>query len=278
MANGERHKIFAGSLPPDTTQEELMIVFGTYGNPVDIHLMGGKSTSGQCCAFVVYDSRDAAESAIASLDGVYAMREDGSAPIRVSWARPGPDRGSGAPRAPQTVAPAHHHHQPAMVKPQLQQTLLAAPAAPVHVPARVVAGHSVGAVAHHQQQLHASQGGHQAAPCAGGLGAGGVVPPPPPPDPTLMKQKTKLFVGNLPPDISQEAINIVFSHYGTVTNIHIMVGKAKSGQACAFVEYSAPIEAETAVLTLHEKYEIRPGDGAILVKYAAPGGGRAGPY
>jgi len=105
-----------------------------------------------------------------------------------------------------------------------------------------------------------------------------VIPPPPPPDPGLMKQKTKLFVGNLPADIQEEAINIVFSHYGTVTNIYIMSGKAKSGQACAFVEYSAPIEAETAVLTLHEKYEIRPGDGPILVKYAQPGATRAKPY
>merc|ERR1719210_259345 len=106
---------------------------------------------------------------------------------------------------------------------------------------------------------------------------GGAVPPPPPPDPLIMRQKTKLFVGNLPSDISQEAIHLVFSYYGTVTNIHIMAGKAKSGQSCAFVEYSAPIEAETAVLTLHEKYEICPGDGCIMVKYAnsTP---RTGPY
>lgn len=104
------------------------------------------------------------------------------------------------------------------------------------------------------------------------------MPPPPPPDPGVMKQKTKLFVGNLPSDIQEEAINIVFSHYGTVTNIYIMTGKAKSGQSCAFVEYSAPIEAETAVLTLHEKYEIRQGDGPILVKYAQPGSSRARPY
>jgi len=61
---------------------------------------------------------------------------------------------------------------------------------------------------------------------------------------------------------------MVFSHYGTVTNTHIMQGKSKSGQACAFVEYSTPLEAETAVLTLHEKYEIRPGDGVIIVKHA----------
>merc|ERR1712216_1101791 len=79
----------------------------------------------------------------------------------------------------------------------------------------------------------------------------------------------KLFVGNLPTDIQQDAIKMVFGTYGNVTNIHIMAGKSKSGQSCAFVEYSTPIEAETAILTLHEKYEIRPGAGNILVKYAS---------
>merc|ERR1712129_330731 len=80
--------------------------------------------------------------------------------------------------------------------------------------------------------------------------------------------RTKLFVGNLPTDIQQEAIRMVFAHYGNVTNIHIMQGKSRSGQACAFVEYATALEAETAILTLHEKYEIRPGEGAIMVKYA----------
>merc|ERR1719245_431894 len=81
--------------------------------------------------------------------------------------------------------------------------------------------------------------------------------------------RTKLFIGNLPTDIQQEAIRMVFSHYGQVTNIHVMQGKSRSGQACAFVEYATPLEAETAILTLHEKYEIRPGEGNIMVKYAS---------
>merc|ERR1719203_933391 len=89
--------------------------------------------------------------------------------------------------------------------------------------------------------------------------------------------RTKLFVGNLPTDVQQEAIRMVFSHYGNVTNIHVMQGKSRSGQACAFVEYSTPLEAETAILTLHEKYEIRPGEGAIMVKYANSAA-RAMPY
>jgi len=289
MSNGERYKIFCGSLPSDCTQEDLMTVFSTYGTPTDVHLMSGKSTSGQCCAFIVYESRDAAESAIKSLDGIYSMREDGSGPVRVSWARPQHERGAAAPpprthlpAAPQMVAPAPPvHHQPVLVAPpshRYQQHHTPVVIQPRHV------GPPIGALvapAFHAGPPSGSGRGSVPAPWhetshTGGMP--GVIPPPPPPDPSVMKQKTKLFVGNLPADIQEEAINIVFSHYGTVTNIYIMSGKAKSGQACAFVEYSAPIEAETAVLTLHEKYEIRPREGPILVKYAQPGTTRARPY
>eukprot|EP00930_Biecheleria_cincta_P075790 TRINITY_DN62991_c0_g1_i1.p1 TRINITY_DN62991_c0_g1~~TRINITY_DN62991_c0_g1_i1.p1 ORF type:complete len:148 (+),score=27.45 TRINITY_DN62991_c0_g1_i1:2-445(+) len=102
--------------------------------------------------------------------------------------------------------------------------------------------------------------------CASGCAAGvGMIPGA---VPTVHHQKTKLFVGNLPADITAEVLALVFRTYGTVTNTHIMAGKSKSGQSCAFVEYMTPLEAETAVLTLHEKYEIRPGDGSIIVKYA----------
>lgn len=292
MANGERYKIFCGSLPSDCTQEDLMTVFSTYGTPTDIHLMAGKSTSGQCCAFIVYDSHDAAESAIKSLDGIYSMREDGSGPVRVSWARPQNDRG-GAPPPQRTHTPAAQqvvghappqHHQPVLVAPPSQR--YQQHHQPVVIQPRHV-GPPIGALvapAYHAGPPSGSGRSssvppwHEAGHGGGGGGYHGAVPPPPPPDPGIMKQKTKLFVGNLPSDIQEEAINIVFSHYGTVTNIYIMTGKAKSGQACAFVEYSAPIEAETAVLTLHEKYEIRQGDGPILVKYAQPGSSRARPY
>merc|ERR1719356_504183 len=100
----------------------------------------------------------------------------------------------------------------------------------------------------------------------------------PPPMMQQPQQRSKLFVGNLPADIQQEALMMVFGHYGSVTNVHIMQGKSRSGQACAFIEYSKPVEAETAILTLHEKYEIRPGEGNIWVKHANQSGPRSNPY
>jgi len=232
-----KHKLFVGSLPQEISIDELTVVFNTYGSTSDIHIMQGKATSGQGCAFVVYDSADAAQSAVNALNGVYSFREDGSPPISVSWARQGGggDKGGGKGGFG-AVAP----------------------------PSSLMGGGG---------GWGGSFGGQpQLAHAVGGLG--GYNPPPPPSAP--VSGTNKLFVGNLPQDIQQEAIRMVFGHYGTVTNVHVMNGKSKSGQSCAFVEYTAPLEAETAVLTLHEKYEIRPGEGAILVKYANSGGGKGG--
>lgn len=304
------HKLFVGNIPSDISQQDLTAVFSTYGTPKDIHLMGGKSTSGQSCAFVVYDSRESAELAMTSLDNIYSIREDGSPPLSVKWAKgSGPEATGVAAVAPTSLAP----------QPQAADFLgavaglgagLGATAAPVGLTAAGVnpldfaaaaaAAASASAppviqssaaplmpmstalspldVSIANSSIHASLGGQ-----VGQVIGGGVVNPPPPPPLQMQQQKTKVFVGNLPADITQEAVQFVFGNYGTVTNIHVMAGKSKSGQSCAFVEYVSPLEAETAILTLHEKYEIRPGEGVILVKYAnnqtGPGGmARMRPY
>lgn len=77
----------------------------------------------------------------------------------------------------------------------------------------------------------------------------------------------KVFVGNLPPDITKDALYRVFSTYGHVFDLHVMLGKADSGQACAFVEYTTQFEAETAIECLHNNYEIRVGEGKIICRF-----------
>jgi len=285
------HKLFVGNLPSDVTQPEITAVFSTYGAPKDCHVMAGKSTSGQTCAFIVYDSMESAELAIASLDGKVAMREDGSSPMTVKWAK-----GSGPEATAAAAAAAVSLGAPAALGQQPQAAALLTSAVAGFSPG-AVAGLGAGALAATAATAApAPMGAQLALPgldlaslqtvqngLAGAVIGGGVVNAPPPPPLQMQQQKTKVFVGNLPPDITQEAVQFVFGNYGTVTNIHIMTGKSKSGQSCAFVEYISPLEAETAILTLNEKYEIRPGHGVILVKYAnnqtGPGGvARMRPY
>merc|ERR1719486_1903766 len=91
-------------------------------------------------------------------------------------------------------------------------------------------------------------------------------------------QPCKLFIGDLPGDIAREALVAVFSTYGTVTDVHLMTGKSRSGAACALVEYSNQTEAQTAIATLHQKYEIKPGSGMITVRHfeGSKGKGKGG--
>jgi RNA recognition motif-containing protein len=240
------HKLFVGNLPSDVTQEDLKTVFNTYGTTTDVHIMSGKSSSGQICAFVVYETFEAGEVAIASLDSKYCIREDSTSPIQVKWAKP-----PGAAPAPQQTYPPVGGYQPLQTAP-LQYSAFAPP---------VTANYGIPDYGIPAVGGYGAFGGAMMAATAAPTGLIGT-------SPALGGGTSKLFVGNLPTDIQQDAIKMVFGTYGTVTNVHIMAGKAKSGQSCAFVEYSSPIEAETAILTLHEKYEIRPGAGNLIVKYS----------
>lgn len=90
----------------------------------------------------------------------------------------------------------------------------------------------------------------------------------------VMKQvsvldEPKLFVGNLPKDVTADELRLVFSMYGYVADLHVMSGQAKSGASCAFVTYDTNVEADSAVRALHGIYKIRQGSGdAVIVRYA----------
>mmetsp|Transcript_16259 Transcript_16259/g.44785 ORF Transcript_16259/g.44785 Transcript_16259/m.44785 type:complete len:368 (-) Transcript_16259:52-1155(-) len=93
----------------------------------------------------------------------------------------------------------------------------------------------------------------------------------------------KLYVANLPTDITRDAIMYVFSTYGRVQDIHIMTGRSKSGMAAAFIVYTYVDQAKKCLMAMQQGYEIRPGQGNIIVKYADDqggpgGGGRSRPH
>lgn len=91
---------------------------------------------------------------------------------------------------------------------------------------------------------------------------------------------SKVYVGNLPSDISKDVLQQVFTTYGAVEDIHIMTGRSKSGQASAFIKYFGAGEASDAIAAMARGYEIRPGEGPIVVRLAdgegQKGGGRGG--
>mmetsp|Transcript_20997 Transcript_20997/g.31361 ORF Transcript_20997/g.31361 Transcript_20997/m.31361 type:complete len:379 (-) Transcript_20997:150-1286(-) len=239
-------KLFVGGLPLDCTEQELQMVFSTYGELRKVHVMTPHTSSGRVAAFVYYASDTAAEDAIVALNGVYKIREHAEAPIQVRWANDKKGGGKGAPGG------------------------FGAPAGFDGGAPWAQGGGYGGASGMPQPAWEggAPAGGmdHGMGGFGGGKGGGGGGKGPP---------EGKLFVGNLPDGVNEEALRYVFSTYGTVVNVHVMTGKSKSGAACAFVEMADGMSAETASQTLNDKYEIQPGTGPIMVKKARS---RANPY
>lgn len=82
----------------------------------------------------------------------------------------------------------------------------------------------------------------------------------------------KLFVGNMPGDVTAEEIEAAFSQFGSIVEVYIMGGnRSKSGQSSAFVKFQTFEACEYAIAEMHMKGKIRATDSALLaVKFAKP--------
>lgn len=258
-------KLFVAKMPEDIREEEVKIVFNTYGPVQEVVMLGAeRSRPGQRCGFVIYETSEAARSAVQVLDNVYKFREGAPEPIHVSVARPrggkggGKDFGGGGGGGygkGYDSSQGYHSSNPYGGYDQGYN------------------GRSAYDGGYHSGASGGWGGDSYGNGKGGGGGGGGGKGEP----------GTKLYVGNLPGDIQREALDMVFKTYGSVTDIHIMTGKSKSGQACAFVRFSTQVEANNCIAAMAQGYEIRPGEGHIIVKLAdGPDGkgskGRPGPY
>jgi len=280
----ESNKLFAGSLPPDITEEELKTVFATYGELTSVHLMAPHSKTGMRAALIFYAKREAAEDAIRALNDVYKFREDSEAPINVKWGKDsasskgdkggwngggwggdswsgggwndgkGGSKGSkggggwqaiGGPGGWQDSSRGGNNWQ--------EQDRWNSGGWQDRRQDWSGGGWQGGGG---KDWGSSGYGGKDGGKSGGGKGWDHVEP------------SGKLFVGNLPEDIQDSALEYVFGTYGKVQKVHIMNNNSKNGAIAAFVEYSAPEEAETAIASLNERYEIRPGFGPIHVKHA----------
>jgi len=80
----------------------------------------------------------------------------------------------------------------------------------------------------------------------------------------------KLFVGNMPGDVSPEEIRSAFSRFGPIVEVYIMGGnRSRSGQSSAFVKFTNLEACSQAIQEMHMKGRIRPTDADFLaVKFA----------
>lgn len=270
----EEHKLFVGCLPADIREEDIRMVFSTYGEVSNVHVMDSKkSTQGHCCAFVTYVRREAAEDAITVLDGKYKIRDSPDAEfIKVSWKKQGGDsKGSGKDSWNSSSWGSSNGNQN-----NQNNWWQSGGGASDNYSWKSQNGNDWNSSGGNSWKGGGgggggswggggSRGGSDWGSNGGGKGkswgddgkGGGGSPEP----------SNRLFVGNIHPEIKEDALQYVFGTYGRVEKVHIMAGKSKSGQSCAFIEMGTTEEAHTAIATLSEKYEIKPGDGPIIVKF-----------
>jgi hypothetical protein len=80
----------------------------------------------------------------------------------------------------------------------------------------------------------------------------------------------KVYVGNLPADVSREELDDIFEVYGKVLDVKVMQGRSRrTGQSCAFVVFSRVSEAESCVEAMRDGgIAVRPSEGGLIVKFA----------
>lgn len=301
MAENER-KLYVANLPPDIAEEEILEVFNLYGPVEEVHINVPRDNRAVRSAFVRFAEPQDAAAAMAVLSDMYKFREDSVATVRVSVARPSTALGPSWPSSGPYVGKAGAGKG-------LGDTEGDGVAGGLHIAegcsggAPVVSGDAVGVPlpqpvgggplapgppvggggewpAEGYGRAHANGkpdgGGRWAggqSPEQGAVGTSGGR------DPISGRDlNAKLWVGNLPGDITREVLEKVFGTYGQVEEVNILPAKSRSGQLCAFVHYATPQQADTCITAMQAGYELRPGEGELKVERPASRGKGAGCY
>ncbi|KAG2330761.1 hypothetical protein Bca4012_019629 [Brassica carinata] len=88
-ADGElerlEHKLFVGMLPKNVSEAELLSLFSKYGSIKDLQILRGAQQTSKGCAFLKYETKEQAVSAMESINGKHKM-EGSTVPLVVKWA------------------------------------------------------------------------------------------------------------------------------------------------------------------------------------------------
>ncbi|CAN7023300.1 unnamed protein product [Brassica oleracea var. botrytis] len=88
-ADGElerlEHKLFVGMLPKNVSEAELLSLFSKYGTIKDLQILRGAQQTSKGCAFLKYETKEQAVSAMDAINGKHKM-EGSTVPLVVKWA------------------------------------------------------------------------------------------------------------------------------------------------------------------------------------------------
>ena len=86
-------------------------------------------------------------------------------------------------------------------------------------------------------------------------------------DPQYEETGSKVYIGNLPRNVRGKDVSSLLSKYGHIEDVHVMRAQSKTGQSCAMVVYADRRESDRCIADM-AAYEMRKGEGNLIVKYA----------
>lgn len=286
-SGSDGYPVFVGDLPLDTTEEELRLVFKTYGEVKRIKVLhDSRGPVGN--AVVFYASKNAAEDSITVLHKRYKIREDAPNAIRVSWAVRG--KASGQPQGDQRpdderkeAVDARRPNARRERSPQQRRSPARLTAARAERSRSRSGGGSERCDYRRGSRAQDNRGrddqedggrwGRWGRGKGGGKGRGrkdggnfggdgGGWP--------HGASSTRVYLERLPFDVTEQDIKQAFKAYGTVLFVQMLNQRRGAKTVSAIVRYETAAAAETAVRSTHNKYEMTAGSGPISAKFAKP--------
>ncbi|XP_039838600.1 RNA-binding protein BRN1-like isoform X2 [Panicum virgatum] len=88
-------------------------------------------------------------------------------------------------------------------------------------------------------------------------------------DGELERLEHKLFVGMLPKNVTDAEMTDLFSQYGNIKDLQILIGSQQASKAgCAFLKYETKEQAVAAIEALNGKHKIEGSSVPLVVKWA----------
>eukprot|EP01060_Flectonema_neradi_P007953 TRINITY_DN1566_c0_g1_i1.p1 TRINITY_DN1566_c0_g1~~TRINITY_DN1566_c0_g1_i1.p1 ORF type:complete len:399 (+),score=108.08 TRINITY_DN1566_c0_g1_i1:59-1198(+) len=259
-------KLFVGQVPAICSEDQLSAIFGQFGEILDISIMRDKTTGrSKGSAWVVFEEASAAEDAIATLHDKHSIPPQSNS-LQIRYAgKGGPTTGAGG--TPPIQQQAVSQPPPAMP----QQQILNNPSPPM-----MQQQHAEPPASRFVPNQHMPMGQATGTPLAWESNSvdkskwmppstGHVIPQEAKEDvnedgsPRRKPDKRyppcggrKLFVGQLPKDMTREDVRGLMADYGVIEELHVMTDKRTGqGTGAAFVIFAKRSEAQQAISNLN---------------------------
>ncbi|KAF3785951.1 RNA-binding protein [Nymphaea thermarum] len=236
-ADGEleklEHKLFVGMLPKTVSEAEVSDLFSKYGNIRDLQILRGSQQTSKGCAFLKYETKDQAISAIEALNGKHKM-EGSTVPLVVKWADTEKERQARRAQKSQSQSPnmqvSDSAHQASIFGAMPMGYM------PSYNGYSYQAPGTFGLLQYPLPAMQNQPGFHNIVPA---VNQGAALRGPP---------GANLFIYHIPQEFGDLELANAFQAFGRVLSAKVYVDKTTGASKCfGFVSYDSPAAAQSAI-------------------------------